>query len=490
MNQIATLVDIINEELDPQTLIKQYSWNIQGLMNGVLSKNVLSLSVDEVDGIVSSPTPFEQNRLLKRLIHVKLSADPLDYDVLFWIIRDWGGIKAFTPLKAGEKKNRNSERIEDFYNSLNENRPLSPKLFQVISSLSKLASFWNPEIYTIYDNRAVYTLNYLIKLVNDRGIPMKYFPTKNGSRNKIVKANPIKEMIDNLDNSKFNNESVAYYKYCKLIKEINEILYPNFPKEPFRTEMLLFSSIEVPFLAMGGELHELMPNTSKNLRELKNDKMIKFLTKKKKYYFLQEYLMNAAAKNVTIVNLSIKKINELVDKSGKGKLPESAFTYQPFWGNDLSSPTHVWKNAWLSQGFIVVNTTNVVNVQRRENDSIPENGTVTFNLIKRNIILDHTNGTIGIEDELKEDLSRLYSKIIKEIPTNTPQYFYKTLQEKRPVQVVESLFNPTQQSDGFTILKLLGRLDLTVEFLIVNQTKYHAFFTPEIIEMAKKRIGR
>ena len=99
-------------------------------------------------------TPYEQNRYLKSALEPGLHSDS-DFSAHYWVIKEWGGIRSFKVNKS------NNEKIRTFRRELEKGRLTRPT-FNVISSLSKLASFWNHEQYAIYDSRAVFALNWLL----------------------------------------------------------------------------------------------------------------------------------------------------------------------------------------------------------------------------------------------------------------------------------------------------------------------------------------
>ena len=54
----------------------------------------------------------------------------------------------------------------------------------------------------------------------------------------------------------------------------------------------------------------------------------------------------------------------------------------------------------------------------------------------------------------------------------------------------KSLINASQQSDGFTALHLAGRLDLTVEAVVLENAIWHQLFTEEELERARRRLHK
>ncbi|GGH36841.1 hypothetical protein GCM10007423_29420 [Dyadobacter endophyticus] len=367
--------------------------------------------------------------------------------------------------------------------------PLPSELFNIIPSLSKLSSFWDPEKYVIYDNRAIYTLNYIIYKANENGAGLKYFPIKGGSRNKMITEKPIEILIGKYIKSNFYPEETAYYIYCDLIIALNALIYPEHSDEPYRTEMLLFTKIEIPFREMNGKLDNLKP---KLRGKVKNNQMQKVdgLSPKQKYYPIQELLSNALSEGMTTFTVTIDELNQKIERIGKGQLPAVAYKYGVFWGNDYASKTHVWKTAWLSQGFVVANTSGVVNPQRSDGDPVPVDGVVTFQFVKRDDIADKKLNSSQLAKELEIDLETLYQRIQNEIKSNTPRYFSIMLAAKGALATASELLSSTDPTDGFTILLLMGRLDLTIEFLVVNNPKYHPLFSESMLKNAKLRIGR
>ena len=134
-------------------------------------------------------------------------------------------------------------------------KKLSKKNFETISSLSKVASFLDPEKYFIYDARVAYSLNWLIlKYENKNIINYKYFPMPN-SRNKslvnfdiqtilnIAHANELKQSPDI-----YLKPQEAYHAYCNLIGRIAEQIYRD-TKSAYLIEMLLFMIADQEVLA-------------------------------------------------------------------------------------------------------------------------------------------------------------------------------------------------------------------------------------------------
>jgi hypothetical protein len=147
----------------------------------------------------------------------------------YWIIQKWGGIGSF------KKNDRNDKKIVKFLAELNQGKLTKPT-FECISSLSKVASFLDPENYVIYDSRVIYTLNWLLfNLENGATL----FPQPNGRSSDLAKFDM--QTIFRLSKKKVNYKSHkdAYHDYCSLIKKLNKGVFGENSK-PYLLEMLLF----------------------------------------------------------------------------------------------------------------------------------------------------------------------------------------------------------------------------------------------------------
>lgn len=71
----------------------------------------------------------------------------------------------------------------------------------------------------------------------------------------------------------------------------------------------------------------------------------------------------------------------------------------------------------------------------------------------------------------------------------TATIFLKMIHDKKGQSTAKQLINATRPSDGYTHLYERGRLDLTVEALVVGDARWHPLFEPEEIERARRRLG-
>lgn len=171
---------------------------------------------------------YEKNIFLKENLHKIIDEENFE-KIAYWIINSWGGI----PLKENEN---NKNRLKKFKNKLDKNiENLTKDEFSIISSLSKIASFYCPEKYSIYDSRVIYSLNWLIFKNN---LESNYFPQP-ASRNSAMTEYDQKTIF-NLSKRKINyyTNNDAYFEYCKLINEISKNAKDI---KNYQIEMFLFS---------------------------------------------------------------------------------------------------------------------------------------------------------------------------------------------------------------------------------------------------------
>ncbi|WP_269913985.1 hypothetical protein [Acinetobacter sp. HY1485] len=103
---------------------------------------------------LSTPiSDYEKNKKLKSILLDLYSKSPVHSDVDFWIVKEWGGIRSF------KETSNNIEKIAKFKQQ-SKNRKLTIDTFDVISSLSKIASCLKPDDFFIYDSRAIFALNW------------------------------------------------------------------------------------------------------------------------------------------------------------------------------------------------------------------------------------------------------------------------------------------------------------------------------------------
>jgi hypothetical protein len=172
--------------------------------------------------------------VLRSFFHKKA----IRYGTSLWIITRWGGIGSFKDTPANEVK------INKLEPALVK-RSFNKESFGVISSLSKIASFYDHEEYFVYDSKVIYTLNWLIfknKLSNPQFFPM---PDSRSTKLTLFDLNTVinlfykHEIEDRVwQKNLYLNTKEAYFIYCDLIKKLNIRVFPD--HKPYYLEMLLF----------------------------------------------------------------------------------------------------------------------------------------------------------------------------------------------------------------------------------------------------------
>jgi 3-hydroxyacyl-CoA dehydrogenase len=70
----------------------------------------------------------------------------------------------------------------------------------------------------------------------------------------------------------------------------------------------------------------------------------------------------------------------------------------------------------------------------------------------------------------------------------TASIFHRMLSEKRGLATAKQLINDSTVSQGYTALWERGRLDLTVEAVVIDNQKWHFLFDEVELQRAKKRL--
>lgn len=83
----------------------------------------------------------------------------------------------------------------------------------------------------------------------------------------------------------------------------------------------------------------------------------------------------------------------------------------------------------------------------------------------------------------------IYQRAKSELGYNA-SLFLRMLYDRKGVATAKALINAAQVSDGYSYLHEKGRLDLTVEALIVDNPKWWPLFTNDEIAKAKSRLAQ
>lgn len=95
---------------------------------------------------------------------------------------------------------------------------------------------------------------------------------------------------------------------------------------------------------------------------------------------------------------------------------------------------------------------------------------------------------ITLERDFDSAMISIYERAKREAGYNAT-IFLRMLHDKRGLRTAKQLINGTKPSDGYTALWERGRLDLTVEALIIDDQKWWPLFATEEIERARKRLA-
>jgi hypothetical protein len=89
--------------------------------------------------------------------------------------------------------------------------------------------------------------------------------------------------------------------------------------------------------------------------------------------------------------------------------------------------------------------------------------------------------------QFDEAMFTIYRRAKSEAKYNAT-IFLGMLHTRRGLDTAKYLINSDKPSDGYTHLYERGRLDLTVEALVVEEERWHSLFTPEELAKALKRL--
>jgi hypothetical protein len=88
--------------------------------------------------------------------------------------------------------------------------------------------------------------------------------------------------------------------------------------------------------------------------------------------------------------------------------------------------------------------------------------------------------------QFDEAMLAIYRRAKSEAQHNAT-IFFRMLTEKGGLATAQYLINSERPSDGYTRLYERGRLDLTVEAMVVEDKRWHGLFTAGELAKAKKR---
>jgi hypothetical protein len=89
--------------------------------------------------------------------------------------------------------------------------------------------------------------------------------------------------------------------------------------------------------------------------------------------------------------------------------------------------------------------------------------------------------------DFENAMHQIYVRAKKEAGYNAT-IFLDMLHKQGGLATAKQLINAPKVSDGYTSLYEKGRLDLTVEAVLIDNPKWHVLFTPEEVARARKRL--
>ncbi len=104
------------------------------------------------------------------------------------------------------------------------------------------------------------------------------------------------------------------------------------------------------------------------------------------------------------------------------------------------------------------------------------------------VLLIHMEGVMSeLEQRLRHEFERAVSICIE--LGYKPMRFVQMLRQAGPVMTATTLVTDPTFHEGFTRLWEMGRLDLSVEAIIIRDP-YRALFPPHVLDMARKRLAQ
>jgi len=92
-----------------------------------------------------------------------------------------------------------------------------------------------------------------------------------------------------------------------------------------------------------------------------------------------------------------------------------------------------------------------------------------------------------LEIEFNGSMLEIYQRAKSEAKYNA-QRFLQMVVDHGGIEAARMLINSETVSEGYTALWERGRLDLTVEAMVLETKKYHPLFTPEELQVCANRL--
>lgn len=96
---------------------------------------------------------------------------------------------------------------------------------------------------------------------------------------------------------------------------------------------------------------------------------------------------------------------------------------------------------------------------------------------------------MSLESQFEAAMFDVYRRAKDEAGYNAT-IFLKMVTDQGGLATARQLINAPRPSDGYTHLYERGRLDLTVEALVIGQERWKALFSDAELDRAKRRLGQ
>lgn len=93
----------------------------------------------------------------------------------------------------------------------------------------------------------------------------------------------------------------------------------------------------------------------------------------------------------------------------------------------------------------------------------------------------------NVETQFDRAMLEVYHRARDEAGYNAT-IFLQMLMDNKGVRTAKTLINAAKPSDGYTALYMRGRLDLTVEALVIEDGRWHQLFTDDELMRARRRL--
>ncbi|MES1200984.1 MAG: hypothetical protein ABUS57_06000 [Pseudomonadota bacterium] len=94
-----------------------------------------------------------------------------------------------------------------------------------------------------------------------------------------------------------------------------------------------------------------------------------------------------------------------------------------------------------------------------------------------------------LEKQFTQAMFEIYRRA-KDEANYSANIFLQMLTDQGGLRTAKTLINAIRPSDGYTALWDRGRLDLTVEAVVVGDARWHPLFAPEEIVRAQRRLSQ